>query len=185
MLLNILIAIVIAKIKSYKIKPLLKAYPLYPFYFVEIIYIALQVCIFFDNYTFVRYAKLINSVYMYTLIIPILAYHLYKPGLIGSALILVGTFLNKFVMSQNGGKMPVYPSLSKVTGYFNQAAIQTADKIHILGDENVRYKFLTDYIDIGTSILSIGDILIHSFITIVIYYTIKELNSNTLKEKDL
>ena len=92
MLLNILIAIVIAKIKSYKIKPLLKAYPLYPFYFVEIIYIALQVCIFFDNYTFVKYAKLINSVYMYTLIIPILAYHLYKPGLIGSALILLGPF---------------------------------------------------------------------------------------------
>ncbi len=185
MLLNILIAIIIAKIKAYKIKPLLKAYPLYPFYFVEIIYIALQVCIFFDNYAFVQYAKVINSIYMYTLIIPILVYQLYKPGLIGSAFILVGTFLNKFVMSMNGGKMPVYPSLSKLTGYFNEAAIQTADDIHILANEGVRYKFLTDYIDIGTSILSIGDVLIHSFITIVIYYTIKELNSsNKQKEKD-
>ena len=185
MLLNILIAIIIAKIKSYKIKPLLRAYPLYPFYFAEIVYIALQVCIFLDNYHFVQYARIINSLYMYSLIIPILAYKLYKPGIIGSALIVLGTFLNKFVMSQNGGKMPVYPSLSKLTGYFNETAIPATDNIHILGDESVKFKFLTDYIDIGTSVLSIGDVLIHSFVTIIIYYTIKELNSsNHSKEKD-
>ena len=176
MFLNILIAIIIAKIKSYRVKPLLKAYPLYPFYFAEIFYIALQLCIFFDNYYFVPYAKIINSLYMYTLIIPILYYRLYKPGIIGSILVVIGTLLNKFVMSQNGGKMPVYPSISKLTGYFNEAAILSADSIHILGDEGVKFKFLTDYIDIGTSILSIGDVLIHSFITIIIYYSIKELN---------
>lgn len=186
MFINILVAIIIAKIKSYKIRPLLKAYPLYPFYFAELIYIALQVCIFFDIYTFVEYAKLINSLYMYTLIIPVLYYRLYKPGMIGSLLIVLGTLLNKFVMSQNGGKMPVYPTLSKLTGYFNEAAIQSADNIHVLGNESVKFKFLTDYIDIGTSILSIGDVLIHSFITIIIYYTIKELNlSNNSREKEL
>src|SRR5690554_2065694 len=185
MLLNIFISIILAKIKSYKIKPLFKAYPLYPFYFAEFVYIVLQVCIFFDNYYFVQYARMINSLYMYTLILPVLAYKLYKPGIIGSVLIIIGSFLNKFVMSQNGGRMPVYPTLSKLTGYFNDTTIPSTDSIHILGDENVKFKFLTDYIDIGTSVLSVGDVLIHSFITIIIYFTIKELNiSKQLKEKE-
>lgn len=85
--------------------------------------------------------------------------------------------MNRFVMSQNGGKMPVYATLSKHTGYFDEMVLGTADQIHILGNEATKYKILTDYIDVGYSILSIGDVLIHAFIFMVVYDTIKE-NSN-------
>jgi len=85
--------------------------------------------------------------------------------------------MNKFVMSQNGGKMPVYATLSKLTGYFDESAIGNVDQVHILGNEATKYKILTDYIDVGYSILSIGDVLIHAFIFMVVYNVIKE-NSN-------
>jgi len=178
MLLYILSAFICAKIKGYKIKPIFKAYTLYPYAIVELLYLLLQLSIFMHNYSFVQYSKIINSVYLYTLIIPIMFYKLYKPGIFGSVLIMIGTLLNKFVIIQNGGKMPVYASLSKLTGYYNKSAIQAVDSIHIIGNESTKFKFLTDYIDIGSSILSIGDLFIHSFIFIVIYYTIKEINKS-------
>ncbi|SCP98977.1 DUF5317 family protein [Anaerobium acetethylicum] len=176
MFLDVILAVAYAKIKGYRIKPALKSYFLYPFMAVEILSVFLQICIFMKNYTFVQYTGIIQNIYLYTLIIPIFAYRLYKPGIIGSALILTGTFLNRFVMSQNAGKMPVYVSLSKITGYVDEAALQSVDNIHIIGSQTANYKFLADFIDIGYSILSIGDVLIHSFIFIVIYYTIKEIN---------
>jgi hypothetical protein len=176
MLLYILFAFLCAKIKGYKIIPVFKAYSLYPYAVAELLYLFLQAGIFMHNYNYVQYTAIINSFYMYTLIIPIMVYKLYKPGITGSLFIITGTMLNKFVMGQNGGKMPVYATLSKLTGYYNKAAIQSVDNIHIVGDGAVKFKFLTDYIDTGSSILSIGDVLIHSFIFIVIYYTIKEIN---------
>jgi hypothetical protein len=176
MLINLFLAVFIAKIKGYKIMPVLKAYSLYPYLIVEALYLYLQACIFVGNYHYVQYTAILRSLYLYTLLIPIFVYRLYKPGICGSILIIIGTFLNKFVMSQNDGKMPVFASLSKVTGYYKESAMGVVDNIHIIGSEATRYKFLTDYIDLGNSILSIGDILIHSFTFIVIYYVIKEIN---------
>ena len=178
MILYMLLAFISAKIKGYKLKPIIKSYSLYPYFVVEIAYWFLQINIFMENYDFVKYSPYIKSAHLYALIIPILVYKLYKPGLFASALVVVGTFLNKFVMMQNGGKMPVFPSISKITGYYSESAIMTVDNIHIIGNEGTRFKFLTDFIDIGYSILSIGDLLIHSFTFIVIYFTIKELNKN-------
>lgn len=178
MFITILLAVLIAKIKGYRLKPILKAYALYPYAVAEVLSLFLQISIFAGNYTFVQYASIIKTVYLYTLIIPILVYKLFKTGLIGALLIIVGTMLNKFVMNQNGGKMPVFASLSKITGYYDETAILTVDKIHIVGDEGTKFKFLTDYIDIGYSILSIGDLLIHAFSLIVVYAVIKEVNGN-------
>ncbi len=178
MILYVLFALAFAKIKGNKLVPLLKAYSLYPFVVAELIYMLLQINIFLHNYNFIQYTSIINRAYMYTLLLPIFVYKLYKPGILGSLLMITGTFLNKLVMSHNGGKMPVFPSLSKVTGYYNEAAILTVDNIHISGDESTKFKILTDFIDVGYSILSIGDILIHSFIFIVIYYTVIEINKN-------
>ena len=178
MLVYVLFAFACAKIKGNKIKPIIKAYSLYPFVLAEIIYMLLQVNIFLHNYNFIKYTSVINRVYMYTLLIPIFVYKLYKPGIIGSILMIIGTILNNFVMSQNGGKMPVFASLSKITGYYSDTAILTVDNIHINGDVSSKFKILTDFIDVGYSILSIGDILIHSFIFIVIYYTVIEINKN-------
>lgn len=174
----ILLAVICAKIKGYRILPVVKAYCLYPYAAAEIFYLYLQSCIFMGNYQFVQYSAIIKNVYFYTLIIPIIVYKLYKPGIYGSVLILIGTILNRFVISQNGGKMPVFASLSKITGYYNESAVLTADNLHIVGSEATRYKFLADFIDIGTSILSIGDILIHSFVFIIIYSVIKEVNKS-------
>lgn len=176
MLLSILLAFIIAKIKHYRLKPVLKSYALYPFFFVELIYWVLQVTVFTKNYTFIPYASYLKSAYLLSLLIPIFIYKLYTPALFGSASLLVGTGLNKLVMYANGGKMPVYPSLSIYTGYFSD----TVDKIHVIGTATSNLKILTDYIDIGWSILSVGDLFIHAFPVIIIYYTIKKLNFNLI-----
>lgn len=176
MILLLLLACGFAKIKGYKIMPIFKAYPLYPYFIIELIYIFLQINIFMRNYSIVQYAGIIKSLYMYSLVIPIIFYKLYKQGICCSILIIIGSLLNKFVMSQNGGEMPVYATLSKITGYYNETAIQTVDKVHSIGTASTKFKFLTDYIDTGFSVLSIGDLLIHSIVFIVIYYTLKELN---------
>lgn len=178
MFINLLFAIGLAKIKGYRIAPIIKAYALFPYFIAEVLYLYLQACVFVGNYYYVQYTDIFKSIYLYTLLIPIFVYKLYKPGICGSILIIIGTFLNKFVISQNGGKMPVFASLSKITGYYKESAFGVADNIHIIGSETTRYKFLTDYIDLGNSILSIGDVLIHSFVFIVIYYVIKEINKS-------
>lgn len=179
MFLHLLLAFACAKIKGYKIMPIFKAYALYPYFIMELLYLVLQINILFDNYGAIKYSAIIKSVYLYTLIIPILVYKLYKQGILGSVLIIIGTLLNRFVMEQNGGKMPVYASLSKLTGYYDEEVIQSVDNIHIVGTESSKFKYLADFIDTGFSILSVGDLLIHSFIFIVIYYVIKEINIST------
>ncbi|NLA85920.1 MAG: DUF5317 domain-containing protein [Clostridiales bacterium] len=177
MIFAILFALVLAKIKGYKLKPLLRVYALYPFAFLTAVMIYFQVCVFFHNYSWIKYAGYIKSIYLFSLVIPFLVYKLYKPGLVGALLILAGTFLNKFAIWQNGGKMPVFATLSRLTGYYSEEAIKTADNLHSIGDASTKFKILTDYIDIGYSILSIGDLLIHSFALIIMYYVIKEVNS--------
>ncbi len=174
MFIYILLAILYAKRKGYNIKSIFRDYSLYPLAVAEFFYIILQVNVFFGNYSYVRYASVFKTLYLYTLIIPIVVHKLYKPGFYGSLLVMIGSLMNKFVMSQNGGKMPVFPSLSKYTGYFSEAPLGTVDQIHIMGNEATKYKILTDYIDVGYSILSIGDVLIHAFIFMVVYFTIKE-----------
>lgn len=176
MIFSILFALALAKLKGYMLRPLLRTYSIYPFMVLTIIMIYLQLCIFFHNYTWIRYAQYIKSVYLVSLVIPFLVHKLYKPGIIGALLIILGTFLNKFVMSHNGGRMPVYATLSKLTGYYSETAMKASD-IHVVGDSSTKFKFLTDFIDIGYSVLSIGDVLIHSFVFIILFNVIKELNS--------
>lgn len=176
MIFAILFALVLAKIKGYKLKPLLKTYSLYPFAFLTVVMIYFQACIIFHDYRWIKYAEYIKSAYLFSLFIPFLVYKLYKPGLVGALFIILGTLLNKFVIWQNGGKMPVYASLSKLTGYYSETAIKTADTIHTIGDSSTKFKFLTDFIDVGYSILSIGDILIHSFVLIILFFVVKEVN---------
>lgn len=180
MLINLFLAVFCAKIKGYRISPILKAYSLYPYIIIEFLYLYLQACIIVGNYNYVQYTAILRTVYLYSLLIPVFVYRLYKPGICGSILIIIGTLLNKFVISQNGGKMPVFASLSKITGYFKESAIGVADNIHIIGNETTRYKILTDFIDLGFSILSVGDVLIHSFTFIVVYFAIKEINKDLI-----
>lgn len=177
MTIYILLAILYAKLKGYRIKPMIRDYSLYPLFIAEMIYMFLQISVFTGNHSYIQYAGVFKTLYLYTLVVPIVVHKLYKTGIYGSIILTIGSLMNKFVMSQNGGKMPVYATLSKLTGYFDESAIGTADQVHIIGNEATKYKILTDYIDVGYSILSIGDVLIHAFIFMVVYNVIKE-NSN-------
>lgn len=182
MIIYILLAALVAKLKGYRVKPIVRDISLYPLYVAEACYIFLQISVFLGDHRFIPYAGVFKTVYLYTLIVPIIVHRLYKAGLIGSIILSIGSLLNKFVMSQNGGKMPVYPSLSKYTGYFDERVLGTVDQIHILGNEETKYKILTDFIDVGYSILSIGDVMIHSLVFIIVYETIKV---NSIKEHKL
>lgn len=104
MFIYILLAVLYAKIKGYRIKPILRDYSLYPFAVAEIVYVILQLNVFAGNYSYIQYASIFKTIYLYTLIIPIIVHRLYKPGIYGSILITIGSMLNKFVMSQNGEK---------------------------------------------------------------------------------
>lgn len=185
MFIYILLAAMAARIKGYNIKPAIKDYSLYPLFLAEAVYIFLQISVFLGNYKYIPYAGVFKTFYLYTLIIPIVVHKLYKTGIYGSIILTIGSLLNRFVMSQNGGKMPVYATLSKHTGYFDEMVLGTADQIHVLGNEATNYKILTDYIDVGYSILSIGDLLIHAFIFITIYSVIITVNTSRQQEESI
>lgn len=184
MLLMILLAMLFAKLRHYKIKSVFLTWTFYPALVVELVFTFFQINVFLGNYKFVKYASFLKTADILAFIIPILFYQLYKAGLFGAVFIVLGTILNRFVITANGGKMPVYPTLSYITGYVKPEAFGVADSFHILGDANTKWKILTDYIDLGYSILSVGDLFIHSFAFIVTYELIKALNlKQTLTEK--
>ena len=79
--------------------------------------------------------------------------------------------MNRFVISANDGHMPVYPTLSRLTGYYRDGVLgETADidGLHILMTSSTKLNWLADYIDLGFSVLSPGDLLIHAFLVIVV-----------------
>lgn len=166
-----------AKIKGFKIKPLFQTWTLYPIFLLEIVYLTFQVTIFSGNYYFVQFAPILKRVYLFMYIIPIVVYKEYFTGLIGSLFVFAGTLLNNFVIAQNGGKMPVFPNFSYITGYVSDEAIAKINGIHVLGSAATHWWFLSDILDVGYSVLSIGDLLIRVLAFLVIYKTIKVLNS--------
>lgn len=169
-------AIILAKCKHFKIRYLFSTWSFYPILLSQCLLIFFQINIFVGNYYFIQFAPIIKTAIILSFIFPLVVFKLYKPALIGSGFIFFGTLLNKFVIAQNNGKMPVFPSLSYLTGYARPDMFGTVDSIHILGNEATQFKILTDYIDVGYSVLSPGDLLIHSFTFLMLYYTIKAVN---------
>ena len=176
MILTFVFALILAKIKKQKLSVLFKAYALYPVYLSELFVMFLQANVFLGNFYFSRHLELIKMLHLGLYIIPVIAYGLYKQALVGSAFVFAGTALNKLVMHANGGKMPVYPSLSRLTGYFSPEGLSAPGGIHSLGGPSTKLAFLADYIDVGYSVLSIGDLIIRVYIILILYYTIVRLN---------
>jgi len=177
MIISILLTFLFAKVKRYKILPVFKTVALYPLFTVELLYWFFQINTFMGNYRYIQYAPYLKNAYMLVLLVPIFMYRLYGPALVGSGLVILGTILNKTAMHANHGKMPMFPTLSRLTGYLNENVILSgSDKIHVFGTSATKLKILTDYIDIGWSVLSIGDVFIHSFIIVITYFTIKAVN---------
>ncbi|NLK38725.1 MAG: DUF5317 domain-containing protein [Clostridiales bacterium] len=180
MIIWIAIALIVAKIKGYKIKSAFTAHVLYPIYIVELVYCFFQFNAFFGNYAFVKdpYPSILQKLALLALLPPILYYKLYKPAIVGSFLTILGTALNRIVISANGGFMPVYPTLSKITGYYKEGMLeQGLDNLHIMLTSETKLNILADYIDVGWSIMSIGDLLIHSFTSIIIYSAVVAINT--------
>jgi len=135
-----------------------------------------QFSIFFNTYYFVKFVPIVEPAIILSFVFALFVYRLYWPAVIGSGSIFFGTILNKFVIAQNYGKMPAFPSLSYITGYLTPEMFGSVDSLHALGNADTKFKFLTDYIDYGYCILSLGDVFIHLFFCIMLYYLIKAVN---------
>ena len=183
MVVEILLVCLLAKLKRYKLKYLFSTWAFYPVLFVQCTLLVSQFSLFFRTYYFIQFVPLAEPAVILSFVPVLFAYGLYKPAIVGSASIIIGTVLNKFVIAQNGGKMPVFPSLSYRTGYLSPEMFGSMDSIHILGNADTKFKFLTDYIDYGYSILSLGDVLIHLFACIMLYSMIAAVNNHHRKKE--
>lgn len=154
----------------------LKVLPFTPPIICEIIYLVLQIFVMRGDYAVIVFADIFKKTYLLSFLFPIIMLKLYKPGLIGAGFILAGTALNNSVMYANNGRMPVFPSLTYLTGYVKSDTFQKISDIHVLGNADTQMIILSDIFDVGWSILSIGDVLIHLFAGIIVYSTIVELN---------
>ena len=125
---------------------------------------------------FVRWMPYMEPAAILSFLFALFVFQLYKPAMAGAGGILAGTALNRLAIAQNGGHMPVYPTLSYLTGYVTPAQFGSLDTLHVLGGEGVKLAFLTDYIDFGYCILSPGDVLIHLYTCIMLYALIKAVN---------
>lgn len=173
---TVLLALFVAKMKGYKLKPLFKDWAVYPSLMFTLFYLFLNITIFLGFYGFIKHTGLLETLYVLTFLTLIFKYELYKSALVGSICIFIGSSLNKLAMLVNGGKMPVFPTLSYITGYVKPDSFSKVNDIHILGSSETKLKVLTDYFDLGYSILSIGDIFIRLFTFIIIYNSIKYIN---------
>jgi hypothetical protein len=177
MLLFLLAACLIAKIRRYRIAPVWRDYSLYPLYAVECAYWVFQGFAFAGDLRFVAYSQYLQKAVLLSLVFPILRHRLYARAIVGTGMTLLGTAMNRLVIAANGGRMPVYPTLSRLTGYFDPGALESGfDSAHALMNGNTPLRLLGDYIDVGFSIMSPGDLLIHGFSAVVFYGAIKSLN---------
>lgn len=180
---TILLAILVAKVKGYKIRQVFKSWTIYPLLLLEFITAIGQVMIFNGNYDFIKIVGPLKVVYLSAYLFLIFKYEIYGSAICGSISMIFGGILNNIAIKANGGFMPVFPSLSYSTGYFKEGVFDIVNDIHILGNSHTQLWFLTDFIDLGYSILSIGDIFIRVFVFLIIYNSIKKSNIHLTKEE--
>ena len=179
---TVIISLIICKIKKYDIKGLFKSWTIYPVVFMELVYLFIQINIFMENYRYIDIVAPLKTVYLCSYLPLIFKYRKYTEAIIGSIFVMIGGILNDIAIAANNGFMPVFPSLSYLTGYAKTDAFNKVNDIHILGDASTKLKPLTDIFDIGYSVLSLGDIFIRFYIFIIIYSIIKSLNTSTEEE---
>lgn len=176
MLETILVACIVSKLKGYRVKDIVTEKAFYPLLACEIFYWMTQINLFAGQYGFLKYAAIFKSVYLCTTLLIVFRYDLYKYAFIGVGFVIVGGWCNDLAIAANNGYMPVYPTLSYLTGYVRPEAFGVADQLHILGNEMTKMKYLTDLFDTGYSILSIGDVLIRILPGSILYQGIKHMN---------
>lgn len=176
-----LLALLFAVIRRYRLAPLFKEWATYLILVYAVIYMFLNIMVFSGNVTLVKYSWVLKVIYISIFVILILKYNLYKAGFLGVAFIVLGGIMNNIVIKANGGKMPIFPTLSYLTGYINADMIEKMpkyDSIHIMGDSSTKLPFLADYIDLGYTLLSPGDVFIIFIMFLLTYEMIKHLNNS-------
>ncbi|MBP1745134.1 MAG: hypothetical protein H6Q58_2112 [Firmicutes bacterium] len=179
---TILLALIFAKFRGYRIRPLFKDWPIYIVMMFALIYILLEIAVFNGNYSVVGFSNVYKILYLTAFLALIIRYSLYKSAIVGSVSVLIGGAMNDIAIAANNGKMPVFPTVSYLTGYASPDAFSKVNDIHVLGTSAVNYKFLTDVIDIGYSILSLGDVFIRLFPFIIVLYAAKSCSERDLKQ---
>ena len=117
--------------------------------------------------------KPISSWYILFLIVYfILRYQNYLKGLIGMGVVMFGSCLNTLAMNLNGGKMPVYPDISYGSGFAD--IFVKGSNIYVLGDSKANFIWLTDIMDIGFSIISIGDVFIFGGLIYIVVSSLRK-----------
>jgi hypothetical protein len=175
----ILLAIIIAKYKKYKINYLFKEILFLPFLLLIMIFIIYHISIIINYSPFVLFTN--NNYKNYqvlVLISPLLLLFKYLPPLrtiICFPLYLLGNILNTIAINSNNGFMPVFLYTSKLTGYY-YIVEKYGISVHTFHQEGVKLFLLTDILDFGYVVYSIGDLLIFTYIPVLIYYSIKQLN---------
>lgn len=177
MIIEIIIVCLLAKLKRFQLHYLFRAWTFYPILLMQCVLVVFQASLFFRQYMFVRFVPYTEMAVIFSFIFALFAFKLYTPAILGSISIGVGTLLNKLVIAQNAGKMPVYPTLSYLTGYVTPEMLTSLDSLHSLGNPETKLKFLSDYIDYGYCILSPGDVFIHLFACIMLFELIKAVNA--------
>ncbi|HNW85370.1 MAG TPA: DUF5317 family protein [Candidatus Limiplasma sp.] len=171
-----IIICLLARLKKLRLRYLWRTWTFYPVLAVQVMLVVFQASVFFRQYVFVPFVPYLEMSVIFSFFFAMVAYKLYSPAILGSASIVAGTFLNKLVIAQNGGHMPVMPTLSYLTGYLTPAMLSTVDSLHTLAGPNAKLLFLADYIDYGYSILSPGDVLIHLYACVMFYALIRAVN---------
>ncbi|MEA4998462.1 MAG: DUF5317 family protein [Candidatus Limiplasma sp.] len=177
MIVEIILVCLLAKLKRFRLQFLWRTWTFYPVLLVQLMAIAFQVSFFLHSTVFVPFAGYLIPAVILSFLFPMVAFSLYTPAMIGVGCIAAGSVLNRLVIAANGGHMPVYPTLSYLTGYARPDMFGVLDTLHVLGGEGTRLAFLSDVIDFGYSILSIGDVLIHLYVCIMLYALIRAVNA--------
>ncbi|MEG1887795.1 MAG: hypothetical protein RR177_06655, partial [Oscillospiraceae bacterium] len=99
MLLFILVPILVARVRGYKLSSAFRVMDLYPLFVLELLHLFFQFNALFGNYAFVKFAKPLQYGFILVLLVPIIRRSLYKPALVGASGVLVGSALNRLVIS--------------------------------------------------------------------------------------
>jgi len=189
-------------IKGYKLSDILKLFKHWTMYPViltclaHMYFIYLIIC---GQYWFLEYATYIKTISLLFYIILIFKYKLIdisifkninlkkngqlttsltSPVVLGGLCTIIGSQLNKMAMFYNNGKMPVFPTSSLSIGYSKIDMFEKTflfNDFHILGNYiTTKLIFLCDTWDIFIAILSPGDIFIRFYVSVVLYYSIKQ-----------
>lgn len=176
----VLLAFIIAKIKRYRVTGIFKAWPMWPVFFFLITNLIYQLLIFSGNFQLLNFVPVNRTLSLLSFLVPVIVYKRYRSAIIGAVCIFLGSAMNRFAMELNGGKMPVFPTISRMTGYLSHDALINAsqyDNIHIIGSSETKLKFLTDIFDTGFGVLSLGDLLVKAYAAIITYSVIKHVNT--------